>query len=180
MINQLGGVRQIGMVVRDAEKTMRYMTEKLGIGPFFVVRRIAPDDFRYRGAPAPPPVMTLCFAQAGPVQIELIEQHNDAPSAYTEFLGAGREGSQHIALWFSEKSAYTAARQQVLDAGLKLIHENGTNAAVARFAYFETELPGGLMVELAEALIPDVRELFETVANAARGWNGSDPIRYVS
>jgi hypothetical protein len=77
---------------------------------------------------------------------------------------AGRDGCQHVALWFSDSAAYTTARQEILESGLTLVHENGDAAAYARFAYFETELPGGLMLEIAEALTPKVRGMFERVA----------------
>lgn len=175
LINSLGGFSQIGMVVTDADQTMHYMTRTLGIGPFFVARRTTPQNYRFRGAPAPAPEMTLCFAQAGPVQIELIQQHNDAPSAYREFLAAGREGCQHLSIWFSERDAYTRAREQLTLSGLVLVHESLNPRA--HFAYFGTEMPGGLMVEIAEARTPGIRHIFEGVAKAAEAWDGSDPIR---
>jgi catechol 2,3-dioxygenase-like lactoylglutathione lyase family enzyme len=176
LINALGGFSQVGMVVKDADATMRYLSETLGIGPFFVMREIMPDDFRFRGAPSAPPVLTLGFAQAGPVQIEVIQQHNDAPSAYLEFFAAGREGCQHLSIWLDDRDAYTRARGQLSQCGLSLIHETG-EASWSRFAYFATEIPGGLMVEIAEARIPAVRAVFENVARAAVDWDGRDPIR---
>lgn len=57
------------------------------------------------------------------------------------------------------------------------MHENGDQAAFARFAYFATDAPGGLMLEIAEALTPNVRALFEQVARAATDWDGANPIR---
>jgi hypothetical protein len=178
MIDSLGGFRQLGMVVRDVDATMRYMTEKLGIGPFYVVRKITPEDYSYRGERTTAPVMTLCFAQTGPLQIELIQQHNDAPSAYTEFLGAGREGCQHITLWFADRPSYMQTRERLINSGLTLVHENGPRAT-AQFAYFATDIPGGLMLELAEALLPNVRGLFDLVAAESKNWDGSNPIREV-
>jgi hypothetical protein len=130
------------MVVRNADRAMHYWAETLGVGPFFVVREFTPDDYRFRGRSATAPVLTLCFAQAGPVQIKLIQQHNDAGSAYREFLDDGREGCQHMALWFSDAAAYTAARQQILDAGLTLVHENGDRAAYARFRVLRNTATG--------------------------------------
>lgn len=178
LINSLGGLRQVAMVVKDAEATMKMLTGTLGIGPFYVSRKYVPDDFHYRGQPSAAPHLVLCFAQAGPVQFEVIQQLNDVPSAYTEFLSAGREGVQHVASWFEDSAAYNAARQRMLDAGWTLVHENGAKSAGPRFAYFATDLPGGLMVEIAEALVPASRPLVDAVAAAAVGWDGSDPIRY--
>lgn len=176
LINELGGFSQVGMIVRDVDETMRVMIEKLGIGPFFVAREAVPEDFHYRGEPSKPPVMTMAFAQSGPIQIELIQQHNDAPSAYTEFLGAGREGCQHFSIWFDDRDAYALAREKLVDRGFELVHEAG-QAASQRFAYFATDVPGGLMIELAEARTPIGGGLMDAIAAASEGWDGSEPIR---
>ena len=180
MINALGGIRQLALVVRDADKVMRHLAESLGVGPFYVMREIAPTDYHYRGKPAPAPVLTLGFAQAGPLQIEIIQQHNDAPSGYLDFLSGGLEGCQHVATWFGDPAEYDAARQRMLDAGLTLVHENGARAVGFRFAYFSTDLPGGLMLEIAEALSPAIKPLTDLIASSAETWDGSEPIRQVS
>lgn len=179
LINQFGGVRQIAFVVRDAEATMKVLAQTLGIGPFYAVRDYVPDDYHYRGEPAPAPRLTLAFGQAGVVQVEVIQQHNDAPSAYTEFLHAGKEGVQHVAVWFADRANYELARGQMLSAKWSLVHENGLKSQAARFAYFATSLPGGLMVEIAEALVPEAKPLVDMVASSAVGWDGREPIRYL-
>lgn len=176
LINSLGGFSQLGMVVKDAEATMRYLSETLGIGPFFVMSEITVPDFQFRGKPSPSPVLTIGFGQAGPVQLEIIQQHNDVPTAYTEFLDSGREGAQHLSIWFSDCEAYTEARRKLQATGLTIVHEAGAEAP-ARFAYFESAIPGGLMVEIAEARTPASAGLFDSFAEAARSWDGRDPLR---
>ena len=42
--------------------------------------------------------MSIALANSGDLQIELIQQVNDAPSMYKEFLDAGHEGLQHVAM----------------------------------------------------------------------------------
>jgi hypothetical protein len=175
LISSLGGFSQLGMIVSDADKTMKYMTDKLGIGPFFVMRKITPGEFYFRGKPAPAPVMTLGFAQAGNVQIEVIQQHNDTPSAYTEFLAAGHEGAQHCSIWLDRES-YTQAREKLLANGFTIVHESRDESA-GRFAYFNTDLPGAFMVEIAEARTPGTPHFFDTVAETGTNWDGTDPIR---
>jgi hypothetical protein len=49
-------------------------------------------------------------------------------------------------------------------------------AVGGRFAYFDTRRQTGGMIELIE-VSPPVRQLFETIENAARGWDGRDPVR---
>jgi catechol 2,3-dioxygenase-like lactoylglutathione lyase family enzyme len=175
-----GGIRQLAFVVTDAQAAMRYWSGQLGVGPFFVVPRYEFIDYRYRGEPAQPPIVTLCFAQSGALQIELIEQHNDAPSAYRDFLTDGREGAQHMAAWFADPDEYEHTRARMASRGFKLIHESGAGNTIARFAYFETQIAGGMMVELAEALRPSVRAIAASVAEAANHWDGCDPIRVLS
>jgi catechol 2,3-dioxygenase-like lactoylglutathione lyase family enzyme len=176
LINELGGIRQLAFVVKDAQAAMRQFIA-LGVGPFYVVADYVPDDYWYQGKSLPGPKLTLCFAQAGALQIEIIEQHDEQPSAYRSFLKT-QEGPQHMALWFATPEAYAAARQRLLQSGLKIIHENGDRTNLARFAYFATDLPGGLMMEIAEALTPNVRSMFELVEQASRQWNGEEPIRH--
>jgi hypothetical protein len=105
-----GGIRQIGMVVRDPRAAMLYWAEVLGVGPFFVSEDVTFEAYRYRGRPMPSPVVTLGYAQAGDLQIEVIAQHDDTPSCYLEFLASGREGLQHLSSWF-QNSASTLVAQ---------------------------------------------------------------------
>lgn len=172
-----GPIRQVGHVVRDAKAAMQYWTDTLGVGPFFVMPEIELTGFRYRGHQSPSPVCTLCFGQAGDLQIELIQQHNDAPSAYREFLSAGRSGAQHLSTWFSDPAVYDVTRQRALSKGLTLVHESITGPG--RFCYFETGTPDAPLLELSEATHPDLGGFADMVADASRDWDGSDPIRYL-
>ena len=165
-----GGIRQLGMVVRDAEASMREWA-KLGVGPFFTMT-FEMDDFMYRGKLSSAPVVTLCFAHSGPLQIELIQQHNDVPSAYTEFLASGREGAQHVCAWFSDHASYDVRRRNALERGMQIVHEGGLRVADARFCYFETGVPGALMMEISEALLGANGAAILKMEAAARDWDG--------
>ena len=172
----LGGFRQVGMIVTDLDRTMKYMAGTLGVGPFFVLREAALGNFRYGGGPAPSPVVSVGLAQAGPMQIEIIQQHNDTPSVFRDFIAAGREGCQHLALWFDNCEDYDSAYARLLIAGLRVGQESGS-LDFSRNAYFVGDLPGGLMIELSEQRRPTARGLGDAVTAAAEGWNGEDPIR---
>ena len=173
-----GPTRQIGLVVRDVQKAMRYWTEVMGVGPFYVIPEQGFADFYYRGQPAAGPVITMAFAQSGDLQIELIQQHNDAPSAYREFLSAGREGLQHVSSWFDTRESYDRAHARMLELGLTVVHEVRNDHGAPRFAYFETGTPDAPLLELSEALLPETRFVPDTVAQAAAGWTGEDPVRH--
>src|SRR4051794_8516145 len=98
MSRLFGPVRQNGYVVRDIEAAMRHWIDVMRVGPFFYFPTVVVEEFKYYGEPSDVQ-LSIALAQCGPLQIELIQQRNDAPSMYRDFLAAGREGLQHIAFW---------------------------------------------------------------------------------
>ena len=166
-----GEPRQNGYVVRDIEAAMRHWSEVLGVGPWFYFERVPIEDFRYRGDPSPLEV-SIALANAGALQIELIQQRNEAPSMYRDFLAAGREGLQHIAFW-TERFDEDLARLRALGHE---IGQSGTIGASGRFVYLLTEAHPGTVVELSEVSGPKGR-FFAHIAEQARSWDGCEPIR---
>jgi hypothetical protein len=167
-----GEVRQNGYVVRDIEAALRHWTEKLGVGPFFYLKRISPPGFLYRGEPTPVE-LSVALANSGALQIELIQQHNDAPSMYRDFLEAGREGLHHVAVFTEHMDADLA---RLAEAGYE-IGQSGSGGS-DRFAYFDTQTHPGSIVEVIETS-GATGALFESIEAAARHWDGSDPIREI-
>jgi hypothetical protein len=167
-----GPVRQNGYVVRDIEAALRHWTTVLGVGPFFYFERAPITDFVYRGAPSPLEV-SIALANSGDLQIELIQQRNDAPSMYRDFLAAGREGLQHVAYW---TTTFEADLQRCLAARLVVGQSGVAGGANGRFVYFDTEAHPGTVVELSDASGAK-GAFFRYVAEAARGWDGSEPVR---
>ncbi len=166
-----GSVRQNGYVVRDIEAALKHWTEVLGVGPFFAFDRAPITDFRFRGEASPLEV-SIALANSGPLQIELIQQRNDAPSMYREFLAAGREGLQHVATWSEH---FDADLERCLAAGYE-IGQSGAVGEGGRFVYFETEAHPGTVIELSEISGAKGR-FFRHIEECAQGWDGSDPIR---
>src|SRR5436853_3263721 len=107
MSRVFGPRHQMGLVVRDMDRALRYWTGTLGIGPFFVVRRLPLDKFWYYGEPSPPPHLTLAIANSGEIQVELIYQHDDRPSAFLDRLRSAGDGLQHVSSWM-DKGGYEA------------------------------------------------------------------------
>ena len=180
MSRRFGTIRQIAFVVRDLEQALGYWTQTLGVGPFFVMRRMTPLDYRYRGQPSRAPVLSVALANSGDVQVELIEQHDDAPSAYRDFLASGREGFQHVSSWLT-RAGYDETMAAARRDGLTAIHEGVVPGSEVRFAYFATEVsPGGLVYEVADCMEPHIYPFIQMIADAARDWDGQDPIREIS
>lgn len=177
MSRRFGAVRQIAFVVHDIDLTLRYWTETLGVGPFFVFRKMAPAEFRYRGKPSPPPCLSIALGNSGDLQVELIQQHDDNPSAYRDFLASGREGFQHVSSWLS-RAEYDATMSRLLAEGAVPAHEGVVPGAGVRFAYFDTDVvAGGLMYEMADAMEPQAAMVMGMISDSARDWDGSNPVR---
>ena len=168
-----GAITQNGYVVRDIEAAMRHWIEVIGVGPWFYVERAPIEDFRYQGEPSPVDV-SIALANSGALQIELIQQRNEAPSMYRDFLAAGHEGLQHVAYW---TRTFDDDLHRILDAGYA-IGQSGHVGTPGRFIYFQTEAHPGTVVELSEISGPKGR-MFERIAEAAHNWDGTDPIRTV-
>jgi catechol 2,3-dioxygenase-like lactoylglutathione lyase family enzyme len=167
-----GDIRQNGYVVRDIEAAMKHWTETLGVGPFFYIPELRVDSFFYRGEPSSPPRISIALANSGDLQIELIQQHDDAPSMYRDFLRAGREGLQHVSSWVEDIDALI----ERAEAAGHRIAQSGAIATGVRFVYFDTELHPGTVFEVSN-LAGRFAALPQMIADAARGWDGSDPIR---
>src|SRR3990167_7623444 len=89
-----GNLMQIGYVVNDIEAAMQHWATVLGIGPWFYMPHLAIQHWCYREKPCEADI-SLALAQSGAIQIEFIEQHNQALSVYAHFLRRGSSGIQH-------------------------------------------------------------------------------------
>jgi hypothetical protein len=163
---------QAAWVVNDLDESMRRWIATARVGPFFVVSHVRVGRVKYRGAPAALD-FSSALAQAGPMQIELIEQHSDGPSAYRDAFPRGREGFHHVAMM-----------TQTYDADLERHRSEGSVAATEglfgdmRFAYVDTRARLGHMTEIIDDC-DSIKKIFKMVADAAVDWDGSDPIRHV-
>lgn len=170
MSRLFGPLRQMGFVVRDIEAAMRHWIEVCGVGPWFYVERLPVIDFRYRGAPSDPHI-SVALANSGEMQVELIQQRNDDPSMYLDFLAAGGDGLQH---WSSWPEDYDGRYQAALAAGYTVGQE--ADSPRGRFVYFADEGHRGTVIEMAH-LTDTRRRIFDGIRAAAAGWDGHDPVR---
>ena len=181
-----GAVRQNGYVVPDIEAALAHWTRVLGVGPFYYLERVPIEEFCYRGEPSPLDV-SIALANSGALQIELIQQRNDAPSMYLDFLSRQPQGGlQHVAYW---TESFDADMKRLLEAGYE-VGQSGQIGADGRFVYFDTErfdterfdTEGrdsqaglGTIVELSEISGAKGR-FFAHIAEKAAVWDGSDAI----
>ncbi|WP_340588842.1 VOC family protein [Erythrobacter alti] len=160
------GIFQMSWVVNDLEEAARRWHRTTGIGPFLVNRHIPIANPVYCGAPGPVDFSTA-IAQAGPVQVELVQQHDDNPSCYRDSIGKGSEGMHHIAMMASD---YDAAVRHYEDQGFS-VASSGLFGTV-RFCYIDCRKTLGHMVELLEDS-PSIRSFFAAIARAADEWDGA-------
>lgn len=165
-----GSIRQVGFVVRDLDAALHSWCA-LGVGPWFTVRNLEQTGCRYRGELCEPTI-SIAFSNSGPMQIELIQQHDDAPSIYREFLDAGREGFHQLAWWAAD---FDATSRRAEKAGWPIVYSG--DSGDVRFAYYELDPRISTVVEVME-LSDSTEALAELVADAAATWDGlTDPVR---
>jgi catechol 2,3-dioxygenase-like lactoylglutathione lyase family enzyme len=154
--------------VRDIDAAIRRWHALWGLGPFFVRRHIDLPDVRYRGKPATLDI-TAAYVQAGPIMVELVTQHDDAPSAFREMFRADEEGFHHVAVLpdnYDELLALYAAQ------GFSVVTELRT-ASGRGAAYVDTRPMLGHMVEVywpSDGLL----RLYRDVEAAAANWDGRE------
>jgi Glyoxalase/Bleomycin resistance protein/Dioxygenase superfamily len=166
-----GSINQIGYVVRDIHASMEHWIRH-GVGPWFYIDNVITDYFRYRGEDSDMK-MSVAIANSGDIQIELIQQRNDAPSVYKDFLDSGREGAQHIAYWSTE---YQDLYDGALAAGYTVAQEGSIGGEQGRFAYLDTEHDQGTVIEISDISGPK-GQMFAYVRDVAANWDGTEPIR---
>ncbi|WP_334192896.1 VOC family protein [Pararhodobacter sp.] len=172
MSRVFGNITQSGYVVRDIDAHLRFLSDKAGIGPWFVARNVVLPVCLYRGREIRME-MHAALANSGTHQLELIQQVSPEPSIYTEWLErfGGRSPLQHVSSW-EEDFDGAVARSKA--KGWVMIQEG--RSAYGPFAYLEHAGDPDVVIEITRKG-PERRSIFEQIAAAAAGWDGTDPIR---
>lgn len=164
-----GPIRQIGYVVADLDRAIASWLE-LGVGPWFVMRDLTIPAL-YRGQPCEI-TQSLALTNSGELQLELIQQEDDTPSIFTEFLASRGEGFHQLAYWATD---FDAAMESVHDAGWPVVWSGGEGLGV-RFAYVQPEGCPAEVIEISE-FNDATAGMAQFVREAAANWDGSDAIR---
>lgn len=163
----LGSIRQLGYVVEDIDAAVAGWSTRLGVGPWTVIRNV-PLASVYLGQPSQP-LIDCAFGYRGDLQIELIQQTNDAASPYRPFIEQRRHGLHHTAFLSGQIDADVALLTQ---SGLKLVCDINMPTG-GRYVYFASPVPGEqTFIELLEAT-PAMLQMFEQGIPAAANWDGA-------
>jgi hypothetical protein len=171
--NFFGSISQLGYVVRDIAASREGFFSS-GIGPWFLLRGVQPENFTYKGVSSAM-AMDVAVANSGDIQIEVICPVNDEPSMYRDFLEAGNEGLQHFAYWSSD---FQTLYDKAIAAGFTVGQEGQLGGPTGRFAYLNTEHLPGTCVEISD-LGGAKAQLFDYVKLAAAHWDGSNPLQVI-
>lgn len=163
---------QLGHVVDDVVTAATRWVQTFGIGPFHLLPVVGQQaDY---GGEVRTVKIQVAVAQAGPVQIELIQQHCDTPSIFTQWSRGGTSAFHQIATLTSDYEAKTAHFRAL---GYEIAAESVGGGF--RVAYIDTAAEFGFYTEVVEAppgFVDQVRGISETCA----GWDGRDPVRIMT
>jgi len=175
-IKGIGKVNQIGYVVRDLENTLDLWVNVLGVGPWFC-REVSPGTTYYHGE-VRPLTMRTALANSGDMQIELIQDvtPDNQPTFYKEFLRAGNAGIHHVSFW-QDPAEFDVTDKKLKGAGWELVCTGETGGPSGRFAYYQNDEYPGIIIETSSKNEAKAKRWGE-IAEAAKDWDGSDPIRW--
>ena len=166
----LGEVMQLAYVPSDFDAAIRHWTKVMGAGPFFLLPDVSLPGGTYLGEPSDP-VFTMALGYWGDLQIELIRPENDATSLYRGDYAVG-EGLHHVCILVD---SIAQARERCDEVGAKIIFEAPVGEA-GGVIYADPGTGPGTLVELLQPQA-GTRELFAMMRDAAKGWDGSEPLR---
>lgn len=170
-LSALGEIMQLAYVPADFDTTLKFWIETMGAGPFFALDHVKLDGLKYRGKPADVD-FSMVIGYWGDIQIELICQHNDAPSIYSTWRKEGREGLHHVCILVDDLGE---ARKLCAETGATIAQE-GKVTGGGEVIYADTGGGPGTMVEIL-ARGPKTDAFFAMMRDAARNWDGKDPVR---
>jgi methylmalonyl-CoA/ethylmalonyl-CoA epimerase len=135
-------VDQVGIVVRDMDKTIKNYREIFGIS---FPRVVVPDYFNrvFRGKPENFR-MKIGLAMMGALQIELI-QPLEGKTTYGEFLGKWGEGIHHLGFNVHNLDERVTTFQKL---GVDVLMSG--ERVGAKFAYMDTDEIVGIIIELIQ------------------------------
>ncbi len=136
-------ISQIGIVVKDMDKAIKFYEEVMGIGPFNVLPR-EPETCELHGKETHFQLKTG-FAFVGGMQVELI-QVMDGISAHSEYLEKHPNGGMHHIAVYTED--LEADLEKYGKAGVEIIAKG--EYMRTKWAYLDSTAQSGLLLELIQ------------------------------
>lgn len=169
-ITKLGPVGQLAYLPQDFDAAVKYWTETMGVGPFYLMENVALGECKYKGVPTAA-VFSIAIAYWGDVQIELIRPENAEPSIYTGEY-AVTDCLHHICIFVD---SIAEARAACAEAGAEILVE-GKVGADGEVIYVDPGKGPGHVIELLQNMT-GADGIFQMIKDAAKDWDGSEPLR---
>lgn len=163
---------QLGFLVGDVIEACAAWADTFGVGPFHVMP-VVDQHATYRGQPNTISIQ-VAAAQAGPVQIELIQQHCDRPSIFQDWH-RGRVAGLHQLCTVTPDYEGRKAHYERLGYELAAESANGR----FRVAYFDTSADFGFFTEVVEETQRFLSQL-QSISQTCADWDGTDPVRLLT
>jgi Glyoxalase/Bleomycin resistance protein/Dioxygenase superfamily len=166
-------IHHVGYVVDDLRYGVERFVQATGAGPFFAIEHIVFDEVTYRGQPAVYD-HSSAFGAWGEILVELTVVHDAQPAGLRRALTAPGAGTGHVAWLVSSLREET---ERLRGLGLEPFHSGRTGPASA--VWFDGGERFGHPVEVLEDR-EQLRRFYALVRAAARGWDGSEPLRVMT
>ena len=137
---------QIGIVVRDLNRSTELLSSIFGLGPFHFIEWPNRPDAKYWFHGQQENIkIRQAFVQAGSLELELIQPLEGTRNAYREFLDTKGEGIHHVLF---ETADMDRAVDEFTRKGVKIL-QNGTGIRPGtRWALLDTQGLVGFLIEL--------------------------------
>jgi len=168
MKQPVNSILQLGYVVADLHAAIDRWVRQMGAGPFFLLEHFTPHEPAYRGKPGAPDV-SMAFGYSGAVQIELIQQHDDTPSVYKEFIDTHGAGYHHFWKRLDDFDAAHAGFQTQYGVPV-YTGFTAPDPYGARYAYFDARRDFGGFLEIID-MTPVMVDVWEKMEHAAATWD---------
>ncbi|WP_170234963.1 VOC family protein [Croceicoccus sediminis] len=167
-IKDLGPIFQVAYVEKDFREAIGRWNA-LGVGPFFVIERVpVPNIYKGQEREA---TLTLAFSYWGDMQVEIIQQYDEGPSVYRDWMDGSQAGIHHVCILVDDMAGIP---ERCAREGLSVEQEMKT--ASAHVIYARMHEGASHYVEFAQ-YAPGTGPLFDRIRDVCANWDGSDPIR---
>ncbi len=137
---------QVGIVVRDLDRTTRLLTELFGIGPFrFIEWPNRPDSKYWYKGEEQPIKLRQAFVQVGNLELEFIQPVEGEENAYKKFLEEKGGGLHHVLFEIGDMDAAVAA---LAPFGVKSLQAGTGIRPGTKWTLLDTQDLAGFLVEL--------------------------------
>jgi hypothetical protein len=171
MNRTFGDIKHLSFISRDIDKSLKYFVDVWNVAPWHVVRGIKFES-SYKGKPSQINI-SVALASADGLEFEVIEQHDDGPSIYRDYLRVVPTGFhvQHMGLWAKD---FAKSKAEALKRGWVAVQEGSPPSG--QFCYLQHPTEPNLYLEISDCS-PMKQGVRTAIRQASDAWDGTDPIR---